>query len=523
MADYMGMAMEQLASIAAAENGNVGPVLESADVWDSIPLVISQGRQALSTAADRVGETWQDTSYQLAFREPVRAGEESMQQSEQIITGAGPAQALRTLSGQIGTTSKNVESLYQQWLQLKELLEQLAAAGASAGSAAAGVGPQIRQKMEQLRIQAATQVTALGQSYNTAGQAVEAAAQGHQWTGPTAGSPPSPGSDSDALAASPAIGTATGGAPLSAAGPGGTMTDAPAFSVPADIGADGNDFVAAGMGAGAPGTMIAAGAEGAGMPGAARGSAGLGVPVLPETGSDGTVGAGDTGLAGGLATLPPPSSLPTQVSAPVLNTAVPQVNPMGLVSPFAPIGTAPVAGRSTGSTAAGSRGRGLRVPVLPTTGVGPVKPLPGETNGDIPRAAKVGGGITAASVGKAPSLPAPAQPVVPGAGSTGTPPGGVMPPVSPVLGNLQALIQRLKPGTAVPSFLAGQPVGVPGVPPALRGRARRDDDAFFPALPVVSSRYRRERDQEGPQTVELLDEEIWQVDQQAQPAPTPTA
>lgn len=517
MADYMGMAMEQLAAIAAAENGNVGPVLDSARLWESIPLVISQGRQALSTAADRVGESWQDSSYQQAFREPVSAGEDSMQQSERIITGAGPAQALQTLSGQIGTTSKNVDNLYQQWLQLKALLEQLTAAGASAGSAAAGVGPQIRQKMEQLRIQAATQVTALGQSYNTAGQAVEAAAQGHQWTGPSAGGPPSPGSDSDALAASPAIDAATSGATLSAIGPGGTATDAPAFSVPIGIGGSGQDFVAASNAMAGVGGVPGADGPG-GVPGLGSGAGGLDVPALPETGGT----AGDTGLAGGLAILPPVSSLPTQVSAPVLNTAVPQMTPMSPVTPFAPIGVAPVAGRG-GST--GSRGRGLRVPVLPTTAVSPVKSLPGRESGDIPQAAKVGGGITAASVGKAPSLPAPAQPAVAGPGSTGTPPGGVMSPVSPVLGNLQALIQRLKPGAAVPSFFPGEPIGgrVPGVPASLRGRVRRDDDDFFPALPVVSSRYRRSREQEGPQTVELLDEEIWKVEQEAQPAPTSTA
>lgn len=521
MADYMGMAMEQLAAIAAAENGNVGPVLDSARLWESIPLVISQGRQALSTAADRVGETWQDSSYQLAFREPVSAGEDSMQQSERIITGAGPAQALQTLSGQIGTTSKNVDNLYQQWLQLKALLEQLAAAGASAGSAAAGVGPQIRQKMEQLRIQAATQVTTLGQSYNTAGQAVTAAAQGHQWTGPSAGGPPSPGSDSDALAASPAFDVAAGGATLSAIGPGGTASDAPAFSVPAGIGGSGQDFVAASNSSAVAGVGDIPGAGGLGsVPGLGSGPGGLGVPDLPDTGA----GSGDTGLAGGLATLPPVSSLPAQVSAPVLNTAVPQMTPMSPVTPFAPIGVAPVAGRGGPIGTTGSRGRGLRAPVLPTTAVGPVTSLPGRDSGDIPRAAKVGGGITAASVGKAPSLPAPVQPAAASPGATGTPPGGVMPPVSPVLGNLQALIQRLKPGTAVPSFFPGGAAGVPGVPPSLRGRVRRDEDGFFPALPVVSSRYRRDRDSDGPQTVELLDEEIWNVEQHAaRPAPTPTA
>jgi hypothetical protein len=77
-----------------------------------------------------------------------------------------------------------------------------------------------------------------------------------------------------------------------------------------------------------------------------------------------------------------------------------------------------------------------------------------------------------------------------------------------------------KPGTASPVLQGkgGPKNRMPGVPPKLRGRSGKTDSANGFAVPA-STRRSRAVEAEKLDTVQLLDEEVWAVEQ----PPTPTA
>lgn len=460
MADYSGMEMEQLHEIAMAEMQNIGPILQSAQLWTVPPPALADSHGALGQATETLAPEWPDKTFPK-FQSMVDEGLASIKNSEQIVSQAKPDQALQQLGGQIETTGNQVDQLYQQWVKLQQLLQQLMAMAAANPLAAALLAPiiqAIQQMMEQLRMQAGSQVNTLAQGYQQGAQAVQAAGQGHTWNGPSAGSPPATGADSEGD---------TGGTAMR---PPDTVT-----SFAPDAG---------------QGSTTQADQLRQAQLDAARAAA---EQAAAQTGT------GDAGLAGGLATAPPPAT-----TVPVASTPGP-----------APVstGTAPVAGVPlAGVTSIGRTGVG-GIPVAATTTAA------GRSGSSIPKAAKVTGGITSAGSGQAPALPAESAAAARSTGSRGTagvPAGGAMPMSPMTLGNLQNLIGRLKP-VVTRHGRAGDVESrrVAGVPNTLRGRAARTDDEFAMSNGQRSRRSRKESDG-APETVELLDEELWQVEQ-AQP------
>jgi hypothetical protein len=198
------------------------------------------------------------------------------------------------------------------------------------------------------------------------------------------------------------------------------------------------------------------------------------------------------GLAGGLGaapTIPPPSSLPPLTPSPPM--------PGGGV-PLVPM--VPSAGLGAGPRGGGGGGGGgaARVPGV-----------------------RVGGGapssIASAAVPvSSPATPAPAvAPGLPGgAGGTSGAPGGAIPPMIPPMG---AGAMGAGSGGGPGSGAARRPSGpgrgrrddsTPGLPAMLTGKAgKRDPHAFVARTRVAES--------DVPSTVQLIDEDLWQVRDQA--------
>jgi hypothetical protein len=450
MADYSGMEMEQLHEIATAEMQNSQPVMESAQLWGLAPGAFGDSAGALGGATGKLGEDWPDDTFEEGFKAPVDKSLASIRNSEQIVSGAKPDQALQQLSGVINTTGTQVEDLYQQWLQLKQILEMLQAmAAAGMGAIVAALIQQIMQMMEQLRMQAAQQVNTLAGGYQQATSAVQAAGQGHSWNGPAAGSPPSPSADSDELPAARPFDTVTSFAP------------------------DG----------GQPGTTQTEQLRQAQLD-AARAAAAEAASANAQS--------GDAGLAGGVATAPPPVTPPTPAPAAPPTTATPTALPVSGGVPVGRLG-----------------GYGVGMPF--------VSAASRRSGGPIPKAARVTGGLTSASTGQAPVLPAEstgsARTSAKGVSAGPLGAGAMSPMLSPLaMGKLQSLIGRLKPIVTQHGAPAGdEGRRAAGVPNALRGRTAREDTEFA----GTNQRPRRSRKEmeEAPETVELLDEELWEVEQ----------
>ncbi|MEJ3746496.1 hypothetical protein WEI85_24800 [Actinomycetes bacterium KLBMP 9797] len=212
---------------------------------------------------------------------------------------------------------------------------------------------------------------------------------------------------------------------------------------------------------------------------------------------------GETGLAGGGA---PGLTAPATPTMPPISPPTPAPSaPMG-TSPVAPVGVLPAA--AGGAAGSGSRG-----------GWSSTRTAGRES---IPTAARVTG-IVSASTGQAPTLPAESTGSIDSARSSRTP--AAMAPLalgapmmaSPLVGTgLRGLIGGPKlAGTNQGRRTAEESGRVAGVPRALRGRTSRtdSDDTFPTVLPVARRRNRRDDQETGPETVQLLDEEIWQVQQ----------
>ena len=204
-------------------------------------------------------------------------------------------------------------------------------------------------------------------------------------------------------------------------------------------------------------------------------------------------GAGaDPGLSGGLGTAP---TMPPSVTPPNIPTTPPLT---GVGTPLMPMtGVGGVGGPRGGG---GGGGGGPRIP-----GVG----IGGAGNNSIPSAANpvggAGGVTTPAAGGQVPGS------VVGAGGAAGG--GGGVPPMMPPMGGM---------GGAAAGM--GGRGGGPGGPGGLsRPRERRRDNGPTPGLPGLltgkagaadAGAFRRRRSQESdiPSTVQLIDEDLWQVE-----------
>jgi hypothetical protein len=253
----------------------------------------------------------------------------------------------------------------------------------------------------------------------------------------------------------------------------------------------------------------AAGAAGGPAAAAPTGAAGAATGAGPSAGGGGpaaAAGAASAGPAGGApglagVTAPPvslpPGGLPTipPVSTPPMPTLPPLVPPVGAI------------GSGTGGAYRSGR-----------FGAG-VPPLTGAAGGGIPRAGKAVIGVAPLAAAQAPTPP-PATGSGAAGTTTGTGMGRMMPPMMmPPVGGGTGAGNSPKPGTP-DNRDAGhrnRPLrAVPGVPPRLRGRSEKL--AGTPAFLGGPGRPAARRDSDDPDsTPQLLDEELWQVEQ----APSP--
>ncbi|WP_270138743.1 hypothetical protein [Kribbella sp. CA-293567] len=253
--------------------------------------------------------------------------------------------------------------------------------------------------------------------------------------------------------------------------------------------------------------------------------------------------AGGTELSrispGGLPALPvPPGGIPTP--PPLPNTGLPVPPPAGLPPllpinagtsqpnpitnrPGLPPGSLPPLGKnglglpSRGGLDSGlinSLGRGGDLDLGKITGSQQTTPRLGDQL--IPRVGDQTVAPNQAGVGRPPATPS--SPF--GTTAAGTGPGGAgAPPMMPPMAGAGAGAgggRGTKPGAAsirpVNRRRKGQNDETPGVPVGLRGKAGRDLPGAFPMVPSASRRRRNDRDQPV-ETLQLLDEELWKVEE----------
>lgn len=226
-----------------------------------------------------------------------------------------------------------------------------------------------------------------------------------------------------------------------------------------------------------------------------------------QQGGQAPEGGVEPGLSGGGGTAP---TMPPGLTA---GTVPPPTT--GGPTPMMPIGPGAAFGSAAGGTRGGGGGGGGG-PRVPGVSVG---------NSQIPAAASPVGSASAPTAPAGPAAPGTLAPTGGGAGAGGGG-GGGMPPMMPPMGG----------GMGAAAAGLGGGGGGPGGPGGLsRPRDRKRDNGQTPGMPGLLSgkagkadqnAFRRNRTVESdiPTTVQLIDEDLWQVEEKApavvdQPAP----
>lgn len=251
--------------------------------------------------------------------------------------------------------------------------------------------------------------------------------------------------------------------------------------------------------------------------------------VAADAGGDaGEVPGDGTGLAG--TPMPTMPTVPTFPTGPGTPPSMPLIPPPGGIPypPLTPVKPFDPKGFKGGSGLGGSvigRGGGGGGGYFGTgkhgLGGGLGKLDSNGTSGPA-QAARQMGGRALPSVPEAPVLPASSGPA---AGAAGGAAGSAPPPMMPPMG-MGGGGNKPKPGTATPP-MQGQGRSqnkLPGVPQKLRGRSGKSDPTSGPGAfgAAAAPRRRRSGEKELVDTVQLLDEELWAVEEPpAAPAAAP--
>lgn len=549
-------AMNKIDAYGQSEKALQGPLRTSQNMWESAGVAIDDVLATFPMVNNELLSSWQSPADSSLYRQAGEATTNSLQAARASIGGSGGTGATGQIGGSIPNTLFTLNDVItlvaaitqQAKTDLDEGVRQFSVASAKRMTAAAREALELQfvNLWRPQVVQAGQALNTLGQTYEMAGQSIVAAAQSMKWEGPGSGNT-IPGGGPRGAATGPGIG-AVGGAP----GVNGGGADAiGADDAGADAGAGGTD--AGGVGGADAGG--AGGADQAGMDGAAAADAGMG-------GAGGGTGTGDlpggmpggvtggengTGLAG-LPTLTAPPALPT-VNLPTLPSGgLPNPNlPGGMPIGSMPIGGLPTRGMQLpGSTVGGARGLGADKLKLPGglgngglgsgglgsggLGSGGLKTgdftMPKPESG-LPRASLTSTGEQQiARVGEQMSPQQPVSggrpPTAPGAtglAGTGSPNAGAggAPPMMPpgAMGGAGGGGRGGKPGAGTI-----RPTGrkrdrrdgdTPGVPVGLRGKAGKDLPGAFPSVPA-STRRRQEKNQPA-DTLQLLDEDLWKVEE----------
>jgi len=272
----------------------------------------------------------------------------------------------------------------------------------------------------------------------------------------------------------------------------------------------------------APGGPPGGGAAPTSAPAAAPGGAPASAPAGAPAGGDAAESAGGGGGAspagapsGGAAATPSPAGSLSPAGPSLAGLTAP--TPIGNLSPSGvPISPNLTPTPMTGALippVTGNLGTGIR----PMGGLTPgaIRPTGGFGSAGVTSIPKAGTAVAASAPSAAGQAPASAETT--GAQTANRPLGtsGTTPMMPPMAGGLGGAGAGGAPraGTADPAARRERPPRtVPGVPPKLRGRAGKlDGKSTFLTPPGRSTPGRRDEDSEST-TVQLLDEDLWQVE-----------
>jgi hypothetical protein len=454
---YTTMDIVELLRLATVENAHAQRIQPSIDRWVAYLVELDTSAKSLENEAFSAGSEWPDAAGELFLRR-TKENVATIRRKKDAVSSSDVVGKLGQLRDGIHTTYTEVLDAYNQYAN--QLYPDQAAMDAAAKLAAQVAGGALN-KLATLFVSTGTAVT-------------QAAAPGTSWDGPKTGE-----------------GTAPGGSPGGAAPAG---AGAAPSSAPADGGAAGGG--AAGGGAA---ESAAAGGGGGASPTGAPGGAGA---AVSPTGSLSPVGGAGPSLAG-LTAPTPVGSLPP-VGAPISPNLTPHApTPTALIPPVSAIrpnlgGLTPGAIRPTGGLGSAAVSGVTSIPKAGTTVAAAATPAAGQA----PRAEATGG--------QAANRPL---------GTSGTTP--MMPPMAGGMGGAGAGGGAPKAGTADPAGRRGRPARtVPGVPRKLRGRAGKVDGKSTFLTPAGRSTSGRHDEDSEATTVQLLDEDLWRVEETHRPLPS---
>lgn len=461
--NYAALKLDQQVQLAQREAKVRDALASKSAMWLKALTELTESHRSFVEETNTIAPTWPD-AVGKQFVQKNRNAEAILEEWVQKVGGSDIPVKYTNLGNKIVETEIEVIRNYNA------AQEEIAEIRAPSAALAQEMKLAIEEKYQKLN---AAVFEKLDQEYDKAGEAVTQATSGPEFQRVlNGGAPTGPGGPS-------APGQTPGSAP-----PGG-----------ADEGAQegGEQPGQEGAGAEAGAEQGAAGGADAGAAGGAEQGAGED-PSL----SGGLGGAPIAPPPGGV-TIPPGATVPP----PVAGSPSPMV-------PFTPaaFGTGVRAGGSGGG---GGGGGGVRVPGV---GVG------GSAQTSLPVAAAPTAGPSVPTTAAAPTLPGGAAP----AGGVPGGPGGGMPPMMPPMGA----------GMGGAAAGLGGSGGGPGGPGAVsRPRSRKRDDGPTPGLPAMlsgkaggkntfafSSRS-RSVESDVPTTVQLIDEDLWQVDENARAAEQP--
>lgn len=559
--------IDQYSGIADHEFSDHLPrVQQAGQMWVEAGTAVDGGITNLNNMANRVAEVWTDGDFRNHWMTPVNGYARTLGEVKNRFQNGAQIQALRDLERYIRSTQTTVAGLKREADEKREYLASLNLDYLRTIQYEEGVGAGLAiidgyiDRLGEIDDQGRKVMDELDQSYLVTAGFVRDAGATPALEGPMSDQPPTDGA-TGARGTAAGAGGAGGGSPTGGAG-GGSPTGGAGDptgglgGVPAP-GGGGTGGAAGGDPAGGLGGVPAPGAGGAGGTGDPAGglgkaaSPGLQVPALPN----GQGGAGDP--TGGLGQVAGPglAGSPGTGTAPQLNVPnLPNTGGVGGVggiggvgsplNPFThglspaldangrPIGPAGLGGVGSGRDGgAGGTGGGRADGGLGKIGglgkgggigggaghLGTLQDASGN-NQQIPQAARNLSAQTVGQTGAAPQLTG-GSGGGPSATVTGGSAGGIPPMMPPMMpgGGGGDQSGRPRPGTAPPATPGRmRPAGAnAGVPAGLLGRAGGND----PASRAKRGWVRRE----APENEELLDEELWRVEEPepTRPAPPP--
>ncbi|MEO3927819.1 hypothetical protein ABGB07_28710 [Micromonosporaceae bacterium B7E4] len=494
--DYTAQ-FEQMVQTMKAENDHKEAIWAQIGVWTRAWGELVEASKSITEETAALNEAWDDSNGEK-MRNAAEKDALAIGGWRDQIGGQAPWHKIQDAGQEIGPTYAFV---VQQYELAKPLIEQLNAVnnppmGLSDPGWAAGA-TQLAGRIEGYLQAAAARMTALGKLFDDATNAVAAAVNGDIWL-PDALDPLS--ADAPLRTAGP------GGNPVGTVPGGNTPDTAPGTVPPGSVPDTMSDVPTQSDNA----TADSAAPTGNGPAPSLSGQPST--PTLPSTSAPSPGGTGPGGAA--------PPTVPPIGGGPGIGPGLPPMSP--------PNGGA----GGNGRVPAASLGGGARIPGLNLGGPGGGAGVAGLGGGGVFGGAGVGSASipqAAAPVGVpaqvAPSGPPPAlPPVTPGGASAtgaGVPP--MMPPMMPPMAGAGAgLGGGTGPGSgAARSSANGRGRGpqnpTPGMPAMLSGKAGKGNPHG------VAPRSRRIREADAPATVELIDEDLWQVGEQRTDGSRPAA